>query len=116
MATKRDLKKAIKATCDDLASQIFMARHLIPGVNCQQMEEAMIRVAALKDDSLQKINISFDKCAKSFGNTGEYKKAREAYFHKAYNKLISEFNAGLDEIVELMNKALPSAPANAQAE
>ncbi|MDE6113622.1 hypothetical protein E4T81_04550 [Barnesiella sp. WM24] len=108
MANKRKLKKAIKAACGNMAGECIMTRNYVPGVDTRKMDEIIFSIADLQFSSIENVSFSFDKSEKSFSSRHEYKKAREAYFHKGYKKLIDDFKKGVDQIVGLMNEALPA--------
>ncbi len=113
MANKRELKKAIKAICGDLAGECLVARDLVPNIDKKKMEEIIFKVADLQYSTVDNVSFAFDKTASSFPTAHEYKVAREAYFRKGYTKLINEFNQSVEDIVHEMNAALPQAQKDA---
>ncbi|MDE6190348.1 MAG: hypothetical protein K2G47_01870 [Muribaculum sp.] len=108
MANKRKLKKAIKAACGNMAGECIMTRNYVPGVDVQKIDEIIFNIADLQYVTVENVTFSFDKSESNFESRHDYKKAREAYFHKAYKKLISDFKKGVDDIVNQMNAALPT--------
>lgn len=115
MATKRALKKAVKATCGYMAGECIVARELIPGIDVEKMDQAVVRIADLQFDTIRKVSFSFDKSPRSFENAADYRKARRQYFHKGYAKLRHEFEAGIDEVIAMMNQTLPANRAEKEA-
>lgn len=113
MANKRELKKAIKTVCGDLAGECLVARDFVPNIDRKKMEEIIFKIADLQYSTIENVTFSFDKTAGSFDNKHDYKKARDAYFKKGYTKLTSEFNKSVEEIVRKMNSALPAAQKEA---
>ncbi|MCM1505269.1 MAG: hypothetical protein NC127_08745 [Muribaculum sp.] len=113
MANKRELKKAIKTICGDIAGECIVSRDLVPGIDPKKMEEIIFKIADLQYVSVDNVTFSFDKAASSFENPHAYKVAREAYFRKGYAKLIAEFNNNVEAIVREMNAALPQAQKDA---
>lgn len=109
MATKRQLKKAIRRTCGYLAGECIISQQLIPGVNKEKLDDAIVEAADLQTETIIAVTFSFDKTRKSFANAGDYRKARAEYFKKAYKKLAENFNEGVDKIVSTMNSALPAS-------
>ncbi|MCM1021487.1 MAG: hypothetical protein NC343_04235 [Muribaculum sp.] len=109
MATKRQLKKAIKRTCGYLAGECIMSQQLIPGINKEKLDDAIVEAADLQYATVNAVTFSYDKTLKSFNNAYEYKKSRSTYFKKAYKNLIDNFNQGVEKIVSIMNSALPAA-------
>lgn len=109
MANKRQLKKAIRRTCGYLAGECIISQQLIPGIDKDKLDDAIVEAADLQTETLKAVTFSFDKTCKSFGNPSEYHKARSAYFKKAYTKLAETFSEGVDKIVDTMNSALPAS-------
>lgn len=107
MANKRDIKKFLKNTCGALASEIILARAAFPQVSRKDVHDIVADIARLQADALGKVSISFDKTARDFASANEYRKARAAYFAKAYAKLLENFDNTVAEIVKKMNAALP---------
>ena len=95
MASIRKVKKSVHYTCGDLAAEILIASHAINDI------------ASLQTDSISKCSFSFDKARKDFENEGAYNKAKAAYYHAAFKKLIDSFNERVVEIVKEMSAALP---------
>ena len=48
MANKRNLKKAIKAACGDLAGECLIARDLVPGIDRKKMTDIFFDIADLQ--------------------------------------------------------------------
>lgn len=107
MANKRLLKKQIKMACGDLAAESITAMHLIPGVNREKLNEAVLKTAGLQSHALENSNVSFDKAPRDFANMAAYRKARRKYFAAAYHSLRENFNTQVDAIIKEMNEALP---------
>jgi hypothetical protein len=111
MASKRSLKKQIRYICGDIAAECITTTYLIPQVDKQQLDNAVVKVAQLQAATLAKANISFDKAPRDFDSKADYAKARKEYFAKAYKSLTDHFNKEVEEIVKEMNKALPKKEA-----
>ena len=108
MANKRRLKKAIKAACGNMAGECIITRNYVPGVDVKKIDEIIFNIADLQFVTIENVTFSFDKSAGSFDSRHDYKKARAAYFHKGYKKLLDDFNKGVADIVNQMNDALPA--------
>lgn len=108
MANKRNLKKQVQYICGDIASECVMAIEFAPNIDIEKMENALEEVAKLQFATLEHITFSFDKTARDYASNKEYRHARSEYFKKAYNSIIKEFNAKVEEIVKMMNGAMPS--------
>ncbi len=107
MANKRKLKKQIRYICGDVAAACILAKHFIPGIDKEKINEALSRVAALQETALSRANAIFDKVPRDFANEGEYRKARNEYYNKAFKSLNKGFEAELEVIVKEMNGAMP---------
>ena len=78
------------------------------------MNKIVIDIADLQYQTIANVSFSFDKGKKAFENAHDYKVARDKYFRKAYTKLTSDFNKGIEEIVAQMNEALPGRTERSQ--
>ncbi len=106
MASKRQLKKFIRRSCGAFAAEILIARHTFNGISSEKVYDILRKLAQLQETTLSKANISYDHTPKG-SDAAEYRKAKRAYYHKAYSKLIEEHMEGLDGILKEMNAALP---------
>ncbi len=107
MANKRDLKKLIKYTCGDIAGECIFAKNYFDEVDCDKMDDIIIKAACLQTTTIDKVSVSFDKTLSSFdGNVAEYRKARNTYYKACYKALRQELADAVNEIVKEMNSAL----------
>ena len=111
MANKRNLKKAVKASAGYLAGECIFTRELVPGADKKKLNDAIIKIADMQYEAVKGASFSYDKSPRSFDSKKEYNKARRQYFAKAYDKLRKTFNNGVDEVVEMMNDAMPKKKA-----
>lgn len=116
MANKRQLKKSIRFICGDLAGECFLARQFVPNVDKAKLNQAIVEIAQLQDDTLAKTSFSYEKTPKDFESTSAYHKAKHDYYRTAYNMLIDHFNDEVKKIVHLMNEAMPSEQKEANKE
>ncbi len=107
MANIRDLKKEVRYVCGDLAVECLMARSYIKGVDSARMEAIVGDIAALQQTALSRVTFSFDKIPSDFESGREYRRARRAYFKKAYKSFREKFEGHVTDIVREMNAALP---------
>ena len=98
MANKRDLKKQISYICGDIATECLIAAEYVKGIN---------------KDEMKNVSFAFDKVPGDFSSRNEYKKARAAYFKKAFAAHREKFNTRIQEIVKEMNAALPQEAKDA---
>ncbi len=61
MANKRNLKKAVKAVCGNIAGECIIARNLIPGIDADKMNKIVIDIADLQYQTIANVSFSFDK-------------------------------------------------------
>jgi hypothetical protein len=117
MASKRDLKKYIRFVCGDVAGECLVAECSIKSIDSDKMKEVIVKLANLQEDCLDKVNVSFDKNLKSFGNDKkEFVKARSAYYKACYNAVIEQLNNGIEDVVKDMNAILPEDQKEANKE
>lgn len=107
MANKRDLKKEIRYVCGDLAAECLIAKNFVKGVDPKAMTAIVAKVADLQVSALGNSTFSFDKLPHDFETGHAYRKARSAYFKKAYASLREKFYAKVNELVREMNVAIP---------
>lgn len=107
MANKRILKKQVLYVCGDIAAECIFAADVVPGIDEQKMGQIVVDLAVLQEQTLQKMNFTFDKAPRDFENRADYNKARAAYYHAAFKSLKNTFNKSIDEIVARMNALLP---------
>ena len=111
MANIRKVKKSVHYTCGDLAAEILIASHAINDFDREKAYKIVNDIASLQTDSILKCSFSFDKVRKDFENDAANNKAKTAYYHAAFKKLIDSFNDKVVEIVKEMNAALPGKKA-----
>lgn len=96
------LKKGIEAVCGDIAG-ICLFSEASENLDSKKVAEIVLEVAALQEDSRQKVSISFDKTPRDFESKKEYNKAKNKYYKTAYNTLIGQLNAQLQEVIKEVN-------------
>lgn len=52
MATKRQLKKAVRNTCGALAAEIIFARAAFPSIDRKNVLDIIVEIAGLQSDTL----------------------------------------------------------------
>lgn len=109
MANKRNLKKQIKYACGDIALEIILTRECIAGTDAETLNDLIFRTADLQEKSIKNATFSFDRTPADFESKADYYKAARSYFRLAYKKFHEEFNKGLQEIVDDLNKAIPQS-------
>lgn len=112
-SNKRQLKKEIRMICGALAGECVVAKMTVPGIDGEALNNVIYELADLQENAIVKISIACPQTPKSFANTGEYRKARRAYFAAAFKKLKDEFNDHIEVIVKKMNAALPQEQKDA---
>lgn len=106
MASKRNLKKAIRYACGDLAAECIIARDIINN-NHDEWNAIVLEIAKLQIDSLQNCSFAFDKTRKDLGSK-EFNREHRAYYALALGKLRDNFNKQVEAIVKKMNALLPA--------
>ncbi|MDE5745692.1 MAG: hypothetical protein K2H84_08585 [Paramuribaculum sp.] len=107
MANKRQLKKQIRYICGDIAAECALAKYIVDGINREAMNDALIKIADLQEETLSRVNVTFDKLPKDFESLKAYNKAKTEFTNKAFASINAEFSKDIQEIVKQMNNALP---------
>lgn len=105
ITSKRDLKKYLGELNYAVVEYVLPSAYLAGFVNDEQAEEILNKLAELHNEAAKRINISYDKKPSAFATPAEYKKAKRAYFHQAYAKAAEEYKAGINGVLEVINKA-----------
>ena len=90
MANKRDLKKAIRYACGDMAGQCIIAESVLQDADIEKWDNVILNIAMLQEEAINRVTVSYDRTRKDFANGREYKKARRNYF-KQVEKAITEY-------------------------
>lgn len=107
MANKRNLKKAIRFACGDMAGECIFAENTIEGTDVAAWDQIILDIALLQEEAVNRVSVSFDKVPRDFENKKDYNKARRTYF-KAVEKALAEYmNTETEQIVAAMNALLP---------
>lgn len=107
MGNKREIKKAVRYACGDVAAECILARDYIDGIDYDAMNAIICDIADLQVDTLACCTFSFDKTERDFENGAQYRKALHNYRRAAFDKINRDFDASLREIVKRMNALLP---------
>ncbi|MDD2525770.1 MAG: hypothetical protein PHH63_05590 [Bacteroidales bacterium] len=95
MANKRDLKKLITATTDELFLETIVLSHLTNQITGEKTEELLGRIADLRADFLARVN----------GCGGKDPKIVQDYFRKFKEDFQNQINSIIDEFESLHKKA-----------
>ncbi len=109
MANKRQLKKAIKYACGEMAGQCIYAENTFENADIDKWDNIIINIALLQEEGVNRVSVDFDKTPSDFANKKEYNKARRIYF-KQVEKALSEYmHTQAEKVVEAMNALIPKA-------
>ncbi len=109
MANKRNLKKLINASCQDLAAICLMLDGATVEPENDKMFQVAIKALQLRAKSSQRVSFAFDKSCKDFASVKEFNNAKRKYFASGYRTLYTEFEENLTALVKEMNALLPKA-------
>ena len=90
MANKRQLKKAIRYACGEMAGECFFAQETFENTNPEDWDKIVLDIALLQAEAVNRVSVDYDKVPKDFANSKEYKKARRTYF-KAVEKALGKY-------------------------
>lgn len=105
ITSKRDLKKHINNLNDAVVQTVLPSAVLAGLVTEAQAEEILTKLAELHNEVIKRLNISFDKKPSAFASANQYNTAKRAYFSQAYDKAMAEYKAGINSVLEVINKA-----------
>lgn len=109
MANKRQLKKAIRYACGDIAGECYFASQTFGYDKVEEWEKIIIDAALLQAEAVNRVSVDFDKQPKDFASGKEYKKARRTYFKQVEKALADYLHSEIEKIVNEMNALLPKA-------
>lgn len=105
ITSKRDLKKYIGEINDAVVQYVLPLAALAGDVNDEQADGVLAKLAELHNEASKRINISYDKKPSAFATISEYKNAKREYFKQAYGKALDEYKAGVNAVLDVINKA-----------
>lgn len=103
MANKRQLKKAIRYACGEMAGECFFAQETFENTNPEDWDKIIINIALLQAEAVNRVSVDFDKVPRDFANGKEYKKARRTYFKAVEKALGNYMKEESEKIVDAMN-------------
>ena len=107
MASKRQIKKAIRNACGDIAGECIFAESAFGENNLEAWDSIIIDTALLQEETVNRVNNKFGKKVKDFANRNEYNKARRAFFKQCEKELSDYFRAEVENIAKRMNDLMP---------
>lgn len=123
MSSVKDLKKAVRRICSDLAQECLVAAAELEGEGQRKMMAVIDDVANLQQNAIDAASFHFDKLPTDFPNKKAYNRARSEFFATAYRSYREKFLGHVEEIAAKMNAALgheapkpqEAAPSEAKA-
>lgn len=103
MANKRQLKKAIRYACGEMAGECFFAQEAFEGTNPEEWDKIVLNIALLQSEAINRVSVDFDKIPKDFENGKAYNKARRTYFKAVEKGLADYMKEESEKIVGEMN-------------
>lgn len=106
MTNKRQIKKYVERMGSEIAQFILPAAVVTGAVTDEKAEDYITRISELQAELFSRLNIAFDKAPSAFPDMRKYRDAKRAYYHSAYNKALAEYEKGIQELLESLNKAV----------
>lgn len=100
MPNKRSLKKSIRQICGEAAVEILI------NFPAETARPLVRRLALLQSRTLANATFGYDLSPASFENKRAYNEAKHKYNRTAFDNLKKNFLAGLQDIVNDINKSL----------
>ena len=107
MANKRQLKKAIRFACGDMAGECIFASETLEGTDIEKWDNIILNIALLQEEAVNRVAVKFDKKPKDFETAKAYNQARNAYFKNAEKELSKYLHEETEKIVAAMNALVP---------
>ena len=95
MANKRNLKKAIRYACGDMAGQCIIAESVLQGADIEKWDNVILNIAMLQEEAVNRVTVSFDKTPKDFANGRTVRKLFDAVVRKKNSRVIAMGEGGL---------------------
>ena len=107
MANKRQIKKAIRNACGDMAGECIFAQDFFGEGKEEQWDQIIVNVALLQESALERVDVKFDRAPGSFASGSEYRKARRAFNRQAMKALKEYMHSETEKSVASMNELMP---------
>lgn len=105
ITSKRSLKKHIDRVQDEVVQVVIPAAVYAGLITEEKAEDMLTDVASLALEAKSRLAVNFDKKMSAFESGDAYRKARLAFFKAAYGKAMSDFEAGVQKIIDPINEA-----------
>lgn len=106
LTNKRDLKKYVNRICADVAQTLLPAAVYAKAITEEKADEILTELSTLQAKALSRISISFDKAPDTFADIKAYHAAKKVYYKAAYNKLVSDFEEGVEKLIKPVNESI----------
>lgn len=107
MASKRNLKKHINNIGAELSAKAVIVGTLA-GVDDETIDNLVVKALDAQMKALSHISISFDRVPRDFESGREYRKARRAYFSRAYRAACDELMKQVGLFAGDLNAIMPA--------
>lgn len=104
MANKRDLKKAIRIACGNMAGECFRASEGASEADIEKWEDVVINVAVMQTQAIAKVGEKCPHKPKAFESPKAYRKARKQFFAEAEREITDFMRSKGEEIAKAMNE------------
>lgn len=101
MASKRDLKKAIKRSCGNIAAECFMSQFFDEK---PEWDDVIVDAAVLQQEAINRIAVRFDKKVADFDTPAAYRKARRTFFKENVGEITQYISGEVAKIAARMNE------------
>ena len=108
MASKRDLKKAIRRSCGALAGEcVIMQAHLADQTDPEKWDDLIIESAMIQVDAVRAISAPCPEKRRQHANPHAYKKARRAFVRTSVADIKQHMVERMQQVVKQMNELAP---------
>ncbi len=107
MANKRLLKKTVGAVSGSVIDEMFYALGTVEKADKEAISNAIARIVEVSEEARKNSNITFDRGVKAFGSLKEYSVEKRKFYKALFNKILTDYNKGIEEALKEFNGAIP---------
>ena len=110
---KQQFKKAVEAVGASICDEMMTVYYNVDEADRDKISMAVAKVLGATGAAKTNANRFFDRGRKGFSNPAEYKKAKEEFFKKLFERIRTDFNNEISAALKLFNEAVPQAVKDA---
>lgn len=108
MANKREFKNYVRTVSTSLVNDMMTTSCTVGKADTDTIDKAIIRILRAGESTVIKAGIKFDKTAKAFADSRQYRTERAKFYHNLFAKINSEFAKEVNAAIKEFNTAFPA--------